>query len=73
MTEVRDFVAALARAGKTFQEIKTMCEAAYGGQALKRTQIYDIIQRVKAGKNTKDQRHLSAQKNMFYVYFFVYV
>ena len=55
MTEVRDFVAALARAGKTFAEIKTMCEAAYGDQALKRTQIYDIIQKVKAGKNTKDQ------------------
>jgi histone-lysine N-methyltransferase SETMAR len=62
MTKVRDFVAGLARAGKTFKEIKETTEAAYGDQALKRTQIYEIMNKVKAGKNTEDQRHLSAKK-----------
>ncbi len=59
MTEVRDFAAALARAGNTFAEIKTLCEASYGDQALKKTQIYAILRKVKGGK---DQRHLNPQK-----------
>jgi histone-lysine N-methyltransferase SETMAR len=62
MTKVRDFVAGLARAGKTYKEIKETTEAAYGDQALKKTQIYEVMKKVKAGKNTEDQRHLSAKK-----------
>ena len=62
MTKVREFVAGLARAGKTFGEIKKTTEAAFGEKALGKTQIYNIIKSVKAGKNTEDQRHLSAKK-----------
>jgi len=62
MTGVRDFVAGLARAGKHFVEIKKTVEDAYGDKALKRTQIYEIISKVKAGKNTSDRRHLNSKK-----------
>ncbi len=34
VTRVRDFVADLARAGKSFTEIKKNMEAAYGDQSL---------------------------------------
>ena len=62
MTDVRDFVAALARAGKDYAEIKKLCEAAYGDKALKRTAMYTILKQVKEGETTKDQRHLNPKK-----------
>jgi len=62
MTAVRDFVAALARAGKGFGEIQDLVKKAYGDAALKKTAIYNIIKKVKAGKNTSDQRHLNPKK-----------
>jgi len=62
MTAVRDFVAGLARAGKGFKEIQETVNAAYGDLALKRGAIYSILRKVKAGKNTKDQRHLNPKK-----------
>ncbi len=62
MTEVRNFIAEIPRAGKTFAKIKTMCEEAYGDQALKRTPINANLEKVKVWKTTKDQRHLNAQK-----------
>jgi hypothetical protein len=62
MTGVRDFVAGLARAGKGFKEIQETVNAAYGDLALKRGAIYSILRKVKAGKNTKDQRHLNKKK-----------
>jgi histone-lysine N-methyltransferase SETMAR len=62
MSKVRDFVAALARAGKTAAEIKTLVEAAFADQALGLTSIYNILKKVKAGKNTDDQRHLNAKR-----------
>jgi hypothetical protein len=40
MSLIQDFIAALARAGKTFKEIQETTEAAYGENALKKTQIY---------------------------------
>jgi hypothetical protein len=52
MSPLRDFVATLARAGKS-QEMVT---AAYGDTGLKKTQIYAIIKNVKEGKPTSDQR-----------------
>ncbi len=52
MTEVRDFVAALARAGKSRKEIKPLVDAAYGDKSLSSSQINRIILAVKAGKNT---------------------
>jgi hypothetical protein len=63
MSKARDFVAALARAGKSYQEIKEMVDAAFGDQTLKQLAIYAIIKKVKDRKTTKDQRHLNAKKN----------
>jgi hypothetical protein len=40
MLKARDFVAALARAGKSYREIKEMVDAAFGDQTLKQTAIY---------------------------------
>jgi histone-lysine N-methyltransferase SETMAR len=62
MSKVRDFIAALARAGKTAAEIKNLVEAAFADQALGLTSIYNILKKVKAGKNTDDQRHLNAKR-----------
>jgi histone-lysine N-methyltransferase SETMAR len=62
MVDVRNFVARLAIAGKGFSEIKTITEAAYGDQALKKTQIYAIIKTVKEGGDVKDQRGGSREK-----------
>ncbi len=63
MTQVRDFVAGLARAGKSASEIKKLVDDAYGDKALGLTSIYYILKRVKAGKSTEDQRKFSAKKN----------
>jgi transcriptional regulator GlxA family with amidase domain len=62
MSKARDFVAALARAGKSYREIKKMVDAEFGDQTLKQTAIYAIIKKVKDGKTTEDQRHLNAKK-----------
>ena len=62
MTDVRNFVGRLAIAGKNCNEIKTLTEAAYGQQALKKTQIYEIIRIVKAGGDFQDKRGGSREK-----------
>jgi hypothetical protein len=62
MTHVRDFVADLTRAGKGYLEIKETIEAACGDKALKKTAIYAIINKVKKGETTADQRHLNSKK-----------
>jgi hypothetical protein len=62
MTQVRDFVAGLARAGKSASEIKKLVDDAYGDKALGLTSIYYILKRVKAGKSAKDRRKFSAKK-----------
>ena len=56
MSDVRNFVARLALAKKSFQEIKELTAAAYGDQAIHRTQIYSIIKKVKEGGDATDQR-----------------
>jgi histone-lysine N-methyltransferase SETMAR len=62
MTRVRDFVADLVRARKGFLEIKKTVDTVYGDKALKKTAIYAILKKVKAGENTDDQRHLNPKK-----------
>jgi hypothetical protein len=62
MTEVHDFVAALARAGKSRKEIKPLVDAAYGDKTLSISQINRIIKAVKEGKTTSDLRHSNAKK-----------
>jgi hypothetical protein len=61
MTEVRDFVAALARAGKGRKEIQALVDAAYEDTDISKSQINRIIKAVKEGKNTKDQHHLNGK------------
>jgi hypothetical protein len=56
MTPVHDFVVDLAKGGKSFKEIKKLVDDVQGDQALKKTQIYDILKRVKMGKNTDDPK-----------------
>jgi hypothetical protein len=62
MTKVCDFVAGLARTGKSAAEIKTLVDAAYGDKALGLTSIYYILKKVKASKSSEDQRKFSAKK-----------
>jgi hypothetical protein len=62
MTEVRDFVATLPRAGKSSKEIKPLVDAACGDKPLSISQINRIIKAVKDGKSTSDQRHSNAKK-----------
>ncbi len=62
MTKVCDFVAGLARAGKSANKIKILTDAAFGDKSLTKTTIYNILKKVKAGETTDDQRHLNAKK-----------
>jgi hypothetical protein len=64
MTGARNFVADLARAGKGYQEIKVMVDAAYSDQSLQKTAIYAIIKKVKAGESAADMRHLNPKKTV---------
>jgi histone-lysine N-methyltransferase SETMAR len=64
MTGARNFVADLARAGRGYQEIKDMVDAAYDDQTLQKTAIYAIIKKVKAGESTADMRHLNPKKTV---------
>jgi hypothetical protein len=56
MSLLRDFIATLTRAGKSFKEIQEAVTVAYGDTSLKKTQIYAIIKKVREGKLTSDQR-----------------
>jgi hypothetical protein len=56
MLPIRDFVGAVAVAGKLFKEIEETVKKVYGDKALKKTQLYEIIFKVKEGKPAADQR-----------------
>ena len=62
MTRVHDFATDLARTRKGFKEIKEMLDQVYGDKSLKKTAIYDIIRKVKDGKNPEDQHKFNAKK-----------
>jgi hypothetical protein len=62
MTRVHYFVVDLAMGGKSFGDIKKLVDDVYGDMALKKTQIYEILKRVKMGKNTDDIRGFTKQK-----------
>ena len=62
MTRPHDFAADLAKAGKGFKEIKELVDSVYGIKGLKKTAFYDIINKVKAGNNTDDQRRFIAKE-----------
>ncbi len=56
MPPICDFVGALAVAGKPFKEIEETVKKVYGDKALKKTQLNEIIRKVKEGKPAADQR-----------------
>ena len=62
MTRAHDFVVDLAKAGKSFREIQDMVSTVYGDKSLKKTAIYDIMKKVKEGKNTEDLRGINTPK-----------
>jgi hypothetical protein len=64
MCPIWDFVAGLARVGKSFKEIQDTTEAAYIKNLLKKTQIYKIIKAVKEGKTTVDQWQNNGRRKM---------
>jgi protein involved in polysaccharide export with SLBB domain len=49
MLPIWEFVGTLAVAGKSFKEIQENVKNSYGDKAIKRTQIYDILKKVKDG------------------------
>jgi hypothetical protein len=64
MTPNRDFVGTLAVAGKSFKEIEETVKKVYDDKALKRTQICDIMKRVKEGKPAADQRGFNTKRRI---------
>ncbi len=64
MTPIRDFVGALAVTGKSFKEIAETVKKVYVHKALKRTQIYDIMKKVKEGKPATDQRGFNTKRRI---------
>jgi hypothetical protein len=72
MTAVRDFLADLARAGKSQKEIKPLVDVAYGDKIMSIGQINLIIKAVKEGKkpqtsNTPPQRRQSRPARSWHV------
>jgi hypothetical protein len=61
--EMKDFVAGLARALKDIIETKILTDQACSNKSLSRIQIYQIIKKIKYGKNTAGQRHSNPIKN----------
>ena len=61
MTCLRDFVAELSRVRKSFDKSKESAYRAFRDKSLHKSTINTIINKVKAGKNTNDQRHLKAK------------
>ena len=62
MTKVREFIANLARAGKSFKDIREMAETAFPGQCLSKSQIYLIIKNVKDGVEAGDNRGVATTR-----------
>jgi hypothetical protein len=63
MIKVQDFFAGLTKSRKGAAKIKQTISAAYEHEAWRLTSIYFVIMKVKAGKTTDTQRHLSAKEN----------
>jgi hypothetical protein len=63
MKKVQDLVAGLTKSRKGADKIKKTISAAYEDKAWRLTSIYFVIMKVKAGKTTDTQRHLSAKEN----------
>jgi hypothetical protein len=55
-------VGTLTVAGKIFKDIQQIVKDACSDKALKRTQIYDILKKVKEGKPAVDQWDLNSKR-----------
>jgi hypothetical protein len=64
MTGACDFIACLARDGKSYDEIKKTVDSVFGDKTLQKMAIYAIIKKVKAGKTTSDQCHMKGKKTV---------
>jgi hypothetical protein len=64
MPPIRDFVDALAVAGKLFKEIEETVKKVYGDKAMKKTQLYEIIRKVKKGKPAANQRLFNGKRRI---------
>ncbi len=62
MTWVHYFFVDFAKGGKSFGDIKKLVDDVFGDMAFKKTQIYEILKRVKMGKNTDNRRGFTKQK-----------
>jgi hypothetical protein len=58
------FVVDLAKSGKSFREIQDMVSIVYGDKSLKKTAIYNIMKKVKEGKNAEDLRGINTPKHV---------
>jgi hypothetical protein len=59
---VHYFFVDFAKGGKSFGDIKKLVDDVFGDMAFKKTQIYEILKRVKMGKNTDNRRGFTKQK-----------
>jgi hypothetical protein len=64
MPLIRNFVGALTVAGKLFKEIEEMVKKVYRDKALKKMQLYEIIRKVKEGKQAADQRIFNSKRRI---------
>jgi hypothetical protein len=64
MSSLCNFVATLARDGRSFKDIEETVAAAYGNKSLKKTQIYAIIKNIKEGKPITDRRKLNGRRKV---------
>jgi hypothetical protein len=71
MTLIRDFIGTLTVAGKSFKEIKENVKKVNCNKTLKKTQIYDIMKKVKAGKQVMGQRSFNTKRQIINLAFFV--
>jgi hypothetical protein len=62
MPPIRDFVGAVAE--KPFKEIEEMVKKVYGDKALKKTQLNEILRKVKEGKPAADQRLFNGKRRI---------
>jgi hypothetical protein len=63
MPPIRDLVGALVVAGKLFKEIKAMVKMVYGDKALKKAQLYEIIEKLRRGNWQPTRGSLTAKEN----------
>jgi hypothetical protein len=62
MTRLNHFAVDLAKAGRSFREIKAMVDSVYGDKGLNKTVIIAILKKVKEGKNADNRKGFPTEK-----------